>query len=344
MMELEKQIEQDFQFSKFVVCAAAGLNGWENKVYNDKKKNGAYIVTQPIKKLKKNLKEWSIDPSGWKLLGSDTLYDISVLEDITMIHGVAYQTSNLVFYKNRWEKTTKKTTQQSSKYTLEEHLIVTYSTKYQKYQSHIRDKKIERAKKLLNNPGKIGTDNPRNPKYYIQSMNTTTNGEVAKETYYSINYEKIVQESTYDGFYAVVTDLEDTDLSIIIQSNKQRWEIEESFEIMKSELKTRPIYVSKEESINGHLLTCFLSLLVYRILEKEYLQEKYTCNEIISTLRELNVTHINGCNYIPSFKRTIIVNEMAELFGFQPSREILTQKYLNKFTRVVNSKQSTKIK
>ena len=123
-----------------------------------------------------------------------------------------------------------------------------------------------------------------------------------------------------------------SDLSLIIRSNKQRWEIEESFQIMKSELKTRPMYVSRENSINGHLL------------EKKYLKEQYTCEEVFSMLRDLNITYLNGTNYIPSFTRTEIVDALAEAFGFQPSREIITQKYLKKFQQVVNAKKSTKLK
>ena len=106
---------------------------------------------------------------------------------------------------------------------------------------------------------------------------------------------------------------------------------------------TLPMYVSKEHSINGHLLICFIALLVYRLLEKKYMNEKYTCAELFDTLRNLNLTYINGTNYIPSFKRTEIVDDLAEVFGFQPSRKIITQKYLKKYQRVVNSKKSTKL-
>ena len=107
-------------------------------------------------------------------------------------------------------------------------------------------------------------------------MSMTGDGEVASEKLYEIDEKKIAEEKKYDGFYAVTTDLEDSDLSLIIRSNKQRWEIEESFQIMKSELRTRPMYVSREDSINGHLLTCFMALMVYRLLEKKYLNEQYT--------------------------------------------------------------------
>lgn len=344
LRELEKQIEEDFQFSKFIVCADAGLNGWENKIYNDKKDHGAYIVTQPIKKLKKNLREWAVNPEGWKLMGRHESYDISQLGNTVMIDGKQCQTNKLVFYKDRWEKISKKSKLTNGKYTLEEHIIVSYSTKYREYQKHIRNKKLERAKKMLKSPGKIGTSNPRDPRYYIKKIASTKQGEVAEETYYSIDEEKIAEDMKYDGFYAVATDLEDEDLSLIIKANRQRWEIEESFEIMKSELKTRPMHVKRKDAINGHLLICFIALLVYRILEKEYLKEKYTCREIIDTLRGLNITHLGGNNYIPSFKRTEMIDELAEIFGFQPSREVLTQKYLKKFLRVANSIKSTKLK
>lgn len=344
MKELEEKIEKDFEFSRFIVCADAGLNGWENKIYNDKKANGAFIVTQPVKKLKKILKDWATSSSGWKILGHDGCYDISELEDTVVIDGITHNSDDIVFYKDRWEKTTKKSKDTGKNYTLEEHLIVTYSYKYKKYQQYIRSKKLERARKLLDNPGNINTKNPRDPKYYIKKMTTTKNGEIADEDYYSLDEDKIKEDETYDGFYAVTTDLEDSDLPAIINANRQRWEIEENFEIMKSELKTRPMYVTKEESVKGHLLICFISLLVYRILEKEYLKEKYTCDEIITTLREMNITHLGGNNYIPSFTRTKITDELAQIFGFQPAREVLTQKYLKKFTRVVNSRKSTKLK
>ena len=107
-----------------------------------------------------------------------------------------------------------------------------------------------------------------------------------------------------------------SDLSLIIRSNKQRWEIEESFQIMKSKLKTRPMYVSREDSINGRLLPCFMALMVYRLFDKKYLNEKYTCAEVFSTLHDLNITHLNGTNYIPSFTRTEVVVALAETLGF----------------------------
>lgn len=344
LRELEEKIAKDFQFTKFVVCADAGLNGWDNKIYNDKKKNGAFIVTQPIRKLKQYLKEWVIEADGWKLLNISGTFNINELEDKITIDGREYDVDRLTFYKERWVKTTKKDETTGENYTLEEHLIVSYSTKYRKYQQRIREKKLERARKLLKNPGRLDKKNSRNPTYYIQKISTTENGEVANQDYYVLDQEKINEESKYDGFYGVTTDLEDEDISLIIKANKQRWEIEENFEIMKSELKTRPMYVTRAEAVEGHLLICFVALLTYRILEKKYLKEEYTCSELIGTLRDMNVLHLLGNNYTPTFKRTEKTDKFIEIFGFQNSRELLTQKYLKKFLRIVNSKKSTKLK
>lgn len=346
LRELEAKIEDEFKVAKFVVCADTGLNGWENKVYNDMKKNGAFIVTQPIKKLKKPLKEWAVSHDGWKLQGYPDTYNLDDLADkeTIEIEGKKRKISDLVFYKQRREKTTKKTASSKTKYILEEQIIVTYSRKFAVYQKHIRDKKLERARELLKNPGKLTKTNQRDPRYYITETAITKDGEVAKEKVYEINESKIAEEEKYDGFYAVTTDLDDDDLSLIINANKQRWEIEESFEIMKSELRTRPMYVQQEDSISGHLLTCFIALLVYRLLEKKFLKEKYTCTEIFSTLRDLNISHLNGTYYVPAFNRTPLVDDLVEIFGFQPSRKIIQQKNLKKFQRVVNSKNSTKLK
>lgn len=343
MRELEEQIIKDFGHSKFIVCADAGLNGWENKVYNDRKNEGAYIVTQPIRKLNKKLKDWCIEPTGWKVLGSSTTFDLNNLPEFIIINGKQVSSQEAIYYKDRWEIIEKKSDLTNKKYKLEEHLIVSFNFKFQKYQKHIRTKKLERAKKLLKNPGKINTNDQRNPRYYIKKIDTTENGEVATDTQYYIDESKVIEEAMYDGFYAVTTDLEDENISSVINANKQRWEIEESFEIMKSEFKTRPIYVSVEESIKGHLLTCFIALLVYRILEKKYLKSNYSCDYLIESLRNLNVTHLNGNNYVPSFTRTTFTDELSNIFGFQPAKEILTQKYLKKFLRIVNSKKSTKL-
>ncbi|RBR29888.1 IS1634 family transposase [Enterococcus cecorum] len=355
LRKLEQKIEEDFQLKKFIVVADAGLNGWENKVYNNMKNNHAYIVTQPIKKLKKSLQEWAIDPSGWRISGSREKFNLQDIMNAAEnaetdlkhykinIDGTERNVYDLIFYKERWEKTTKKSDVAKDKYSLEERYIVSFSFRQRAYHEHIRQKKIDRALKFIENPSKLDRKNQRQPSYYIKTTTTTEDGEIASNKVIQLDTEKIKNEAKLDGFYVVTTDLEDKNIGIIIQANRQRWEIEESFRIMRSEFRTRPMYVRKEESINGHLLTCFIALLVYRILEKHYLSEKYSPEQIITTLRQMNIVYLEGSNYTPAFDRTDLVDELMDIFGFQVARKILSQKYIKKFSRVVNSEKSTKI-
>ena len=154
---------------------------------------------------------------------------------------------------------------------------------------------------------------------------------MAKETHYSIDNDAILKEARYDGFYGICTTLEDT-IETILKVNKQRWEIEESFRIMKTDFKSRPVYLQKDNRIEAHFLTCFLSLLVYRILETR-LDCNYTSTEIISTLRKMKVQHYKGYGYIPVYKRTEITDSLHTAFGFQTDTEIISEKNMKKIIK-----------
>ena len=268
---LEEKIIEDFNLAEIVVCTDAGLASTANRKFNNTNLR-KFITTQSIKKLKDYLKQEALDlTKGWKLPGSDKTYDISKLRTD---ENLKEKYKDKIFYKERW----------INEDNLEQRLIVTYSVKYQEYQTHIRNNQIERAKKIIEqNPKKIGKAKQNDPKRFIQITNTTSNGEIAEETHYNINQDIIDEEAKYDGLYAVCTNLED-DVEEIIKVNHRRWEIEESFRIMKSEFEARPVYLSREDRIKAHFMTCFLALLIFRILEKK-LDEKYTVNEIIETIK-----------------------------------------------------------
>ncbi|MFA1014391.1 IS1634 family transposase [Dubosiella newyorkensis] len=338
MRELEKTLEKDFGFSRFIVCADAALNGFENKLYNDRKENGAYIVTQPIKKMKKTDREWALDRRGWRILGSEKIYDLDQLGETVFIHGHEIPAKKVTFYKDRWIKTIKKSHDSGKKEELEEHIIVSYSTKYRNYQRRIREKKLERAEAMLKNPGKITkTTDQRNPRYYIHPIEKDGNSTPE----YELDTQRIAEDMRYDGFYAVTTDLKDEDIELIIQANHQRWEIEECFRIMKSELEVRPIFVSRREAIEGHLLTCFIALVVYRILE-QYLENKYTIKEIIETLKNMNAGRLKGAVYRPTLTRTELTDELAKIFEYQFAYEVIEEKDLNKIVKNANGKNVAK--
>lgn len=319
LQPLEEKIIKDFELSEIVVCTDAGLASEANRKFNNTNSR-KFITTQSIKKLKDFLKKEALDlTQGWHLSGSDKTYNIEKLRTDEKLKEFY---KDKTFYKERWIKENG----------LEQRLIVTYSVKYQEYQKHIRDNQIKRAKKLIeNNPKKLGKARQNDPKRFIEIVNTTKNGEAAEEVYYSINQTVIDEESKFDGLYAVCTNLEDS-VEDIIKVNHRRWEIEESFRIMKSEFNARPIFHSNEEAIKAHFLICFLALTVYRYLEKR-LGEKYTVGEIIDTLKDMNLKLEQQDTYSPNYVRTDLTDDLHEQFGFRTDYEVLIEKNLKKICK-----------
>jgi len=319
---LEEKIINDFNNSKFVVCTDAGLASKSNRKFNNTN-NRRFITTQPLKKLKTFLKDWSLDlHKEWKLPGSDKIFDISKLrndEELIKLY------KDKFFYKERWIKEDG----------LEQRLIITYSVKYQEYQKQIRETQINRALKLIEkNPKKIGKVRNNDPKRFINTTTTTIEGEVAEENYYSLDVNKINNKAKFDGLYAVCTNLEDP-VDEIIKINKRRWEIEESFRIMKSEFKARPVYLSRDDRIKAHFTTCFLALVIYRYLESK-LDSKFTVSEIIEILKNMNFLYEDHEGYIPIYKRTNLTDLLHQKFDFRTDYEIISEKSFKKIITQIN--------
>lgn len=320
---LEKKIISDFELSKFIVCTDAGLASAENRKFNDKD-GRAFITTQSIKKLKAHLKKWALAADGWKLPGSEKDYDISKLDEMLEKANPEDREKirSKVFYKERWIKEN----------SFEQRLIVTYSIKYRDYQRKIRNGQIERAQKLIDtNPTKIKKCNSNDYKRFIHTTSCTSDGEVAEKEFYSIHSSLILKEEAFDGFYAVCTNLED-DVSEIIKVNCRRWEIEECFRIMKSEFKARPVYLSNDDRIEAHFTTCFIALILYRLLEKK-LKEQFTCHEIITGLRDMNFLELRGEGYVPAYTRSDFTDALHDAFGFRTDYQIVTSSIMKKILK-----------
>jgi len=306
---LEKQIIDDFGHSKFVVCTDAGLSSVANRKFNDLDDRG-FITTQPIKKMKDFQKEWALDPNGWHLVGDKKTYNI---DDINRSPELRNRYKFSVFYKESW----------FNENDIEQRYIVSYSIKYADYQKTIRDGQVERASRALSSKSRLDKTRRTDFKRFIGRIPTTKNGEVVEHTTYYLKSELIEEESKYDGFYAVATNLED-EPSKILKANSGRWEIEECFRIMKTEFKSRPAYVSRDDHIKAHFLSCFLALVVYRYLEKR-IGHQYTCEDIISGLKSIKFLKIKDSGYIPAYTRTEFTNNLHEKFGFRTDFEMLSK-------------------
>lgn len=324
---LEKQIMKDFELSKFLVCTDAGLGSFNNRNFNNKG-NRVYIVTQSLKQLPREYQADAISNIGWHLLGSSKSINLGKLNK--------YDSKNKnIYYKEILITRSKKDPDTKKRITLKERMIVTFSPKYATYQKNIRDAQIFRAKEMIEKHPERYTKLPQNnAKRFIQKENITTDGECAEKykLYYKESLEKY--EEQFDGLYALCVPEEmEASVEEILQVSKGRWEIEESFRIMKSEFKARPVYLRLENRIKAHFVICYLSLLVYRILEKEKLQDKYTTEEIIKTLKDMQTNKIEGIGYKQLYQKTEITTDLNNNYTFNIDQEFIGIKNLKKFLK-----------
>lgn len=305
---LESKILQDFGYSEFIFCSDAGLGSANNRRFNSFG-NRSYIITYSLKKMKKEDRDIALNPTQFRKIGSTQFIDLDTLDETDE------DTYNSIYYKEVPVVTGD----------MDETLIVTYSPRYKAYQKKIRDGQIERAAKIISSPGKKRKGkNQNDPMRFVKKTSFTPDGEIAEGQAYSLDTEQIEKEEIYDGFYAVITNLEG-DVNEIIKINKQRWEIEENFRLMKTEFEARPVYVRREDRIKAHFMTCYISLLLYRLLEKK-LEIPYTSEQILKTLRSMKMTLLSGASgYIPSYTRTEITDALHKAFGFRTDYEFISK-------------------
>ena len=300
---LEKKVLEQFGCRKFIYCSDAGLGSEAIREYNHMGER-AYIVTQSIKKLKKEEKEWALSPQGFKRVCDDKPVDLTKLPE----------DDKGLYYKDE-PYTTKK---------LHQRLIITYSPKYALYQKSIRDKQVKRAEKMLETGNaKKNRKNPNDPARFIGKMAVTEDGEAADIKQY-LDEDKIAEEAQYDGLYAVCTDLLDDEVGDILKVSEGRWQIEECFRIMKTDFSARPVYLREENRIRAHFLICFLALTIYRYLEKK-LDSKYTCEELLGTLKAMNFAGIQEQGFIPLYRREKITDDLHETCGFRTDYQFITK-------------------
>ena len=323
---LETKVIKDFDCSEFIFCSDAGLGSAKNRFLNSFG-NRSYVITYSLKKMKQEDREAALNPAQFRIPGSNKMIDLRTLDetDPEVFHTIYYKEVPLVTGS------------------MDETIIVTYSPKYKAYQQKIRGRQVERAMKMIQGPGKCRCGkNQNDPARFIHKTSITPDGEIADKSLYALDEERIREEAMYDGFYAVVTNLED-DPSEIIKINTRRWEIEENFRIMKSDFEARPVYVQRDDRIKAHFLTCYISLLVYRLLEKK-LGEEFTCNQILETLRKMNVTLLSkDSGYIPAYKRTKLTDALHNTFKFRTDFEFITKSSMRSIIsstkKVIHSKE-----
>lgn len=322
---LETSIIRDFGCSEFIFCSDAGLGSKNNRLFNSFG-NRAYVITQSLKKMKKEDRDIALNPTQYKVPGSDRQIDLRTLDETDD------KIFNTIYYKEVPVVTG----------SMDETVIVTYSPKYKAYQQKIRNRQIERAEEIISSTEKKRKGkNQNDPARFIQKTSVTEDGEVAPKCIYSLDKDRIEEEAKYDGFYAVITNLEGN-VDEILKINRQRWEIEENFRIMKSEFEARPVYARREDRIKAHFLICYISLLVYRLLEKK-LKNNYTCEQILKTIRSMQMTLLpQNSGYTPSYKRTDITDDLHNVFGFHTDYEFISKAVMRSIIKETKNDKKNK--
>lgn len=319
----ETKIVNNFKMdnTKMILCTDAGLASDEIKKYNIKDNRG-FVITQSLKKLKDSDKVKVFNDNDWRLPGD--LRNIYNLNEIRNNEKLKEKYYDKLFYKIISSETK----------SVKQDLIVTFSFKYFDYNRNIRNTQIERAKKSIDtNQATRKGKNQNDYKRFIVDTKSTDTGEVAENSNLSLNEDLIKQEEQYDGYYALTTNLIG-DIEQILKITKGRWEIEESFRIMKTDFLARPVNLSRKDRIKSHFLTCFMALLIYRILEKK-LDYKYTTSEILKAIRNMNVLESKGDGYIPEYIRTNLTDDLHDIFGFRTDYEINTYKDFKKIFELI---------
>ncbi|WP_394266138.1 transposase [Anaerotignum sp.] len=323
---LEKEVLKMLPDTKFICCADAGLGSYNIRKFNSMG-GRAFIVTQSVKKLSDTLKKAVFNDYGYRLLSDNspiTIRDMKTFDrhekdNLGLYNDHAYKViaADKVMDLGLYEDVALKngrTVQRKAKGTLKQRIIITFSRKMMEYQRTIRNRQIERAKKLLSmkDPEEI-KKGPNDVKRFMKRISKTKSGEKA-EVEYILDESKIAEEEKYDGYYAVATNLSDPAKDILDVSRK-RYQIEDCFRIMKTSFDGRPVNHRLPERIKAHFLICFTALPVYRLMEVKLDEQKthVTVNDLITTLKNMNVANIHDIEYMALYNGSKALDALTQL-------------------------------
>lgn len=340
---LEKEVIKMTGNKKFIYCADAGLGSYNIRKFNDMG-GRAYIVTQSVKKLGQEIKDIVFNDSNYRLLSNDdaiTLKEMRTFDkkdanNLSLYNDFAYKVipANTAMDTGLYEEKVYKngrTKKVKVKGTLHQYIIVTFSRKMMEYQRTIRERQLERAKKLLRlkDPEKI-KKGPNDIRRFLKNTSSDTAN-------YVLDMDKIHEEEKYDGFYAVATNLDDSAKDILAVA-QNRYKIEDCFRIMKTNFDARPVFLRKPERIRAHFLICYTALLIYRLMECKLDDNltHVTTSNLIKTLRNMNVVNMDDMYYKSIYSGSQALDALERCFELQLNRKYYRPSDLNKIVKKIS--------
>lgn len=337
---LEKEVIKMTGNKKFIYCADAGLGSYNIRKFNDMG-GRAYIVTQSVKKLGQEIKDIVFNDSNYRLLSNDNAITLKEMRtfnkksanNLSLYNDFAYKVipANTAMDTGLYEEKVYKngrTKKVKTKGTLHQYIIVTFSRKMMEYQRTIRERQLERAKKLLRlkDPEKI-KKGPNDIRRFLKNTSSDTAN-------YVLDMDKIHEEEKYDGFYAVATNLDDSAKDILAVA-QNRYKIEDCFRIMKTNFDARPVFLRKPERIRAHFLICYTALLIYRLMECKLDDNltHVTTSNLIKTLRNMNVVNMDDMYYKSIYSGSQALDALERCFELQLNRKYYRPSDLNKIVK-----------
>lgn len=310
MVPIEKDFLNNKETPHLIICADAGLCSANNKYFNSVQ-NRDYIFVQSLKKVKQYITDEIFDANNdkWVIVSNKFKYYARPIND---------------------EITVKLTENYQFKTKHEANLIITYDQDFANYIKFVREKRIEKALKIIESPSKYDKETAKDGKQYIKKVEFNSNGEIITKNL-ELDTEKIKEEEKYDGYYALITSLIDEDPTKVISINKKRWEIEDCFRVLKTDLKARPVYLTNEDRIKTHFLINFVALTILKMIQKKLREtltnEETTISKILEAIREMQIIEMNDTIFVNGNIKNL-TKEICKLIGLKLDNKFLKSNYL----------------
>ncbi len=325
MLPAIQRVKKDYEINRIIVVADRGLNTSDNTSIlsgtnaSDEKNNDGYVYGQSIRGADAEFKKWVLEQDGY----------ITTMEENKEGETIPFKHKSRLYAKEITKKDSNGV--RRLKMTIYQKQMVYYSEKYAKKQKYEREKAITKAKDLIKNPADYTKATSYGCTAYINNISfSKETGEIVEGKELSINEEKIAEEALYDGYYSIVTSEKELSDKEIRDLYKGLWEIEESFRIIKSEFKTRPVFVSTEAHILAHFLICFVTLLIMRVLE-QFIEKRHSVRQIRNSLLNYSCSYLDQNYYLFDYRDDVILT-IEKTFGLDLSKKIMPLSEIKKIS------------
>ena len=317
LLPIIRRVKRDYGMERIIVVADRGLNTSDNTAFlagvnhDDSRGYDGYIYGQSVLGADKEFKAWVLEKAGY---ASETETDNGG-DKVTFTHKSRIQAKTIQLKNKNGGRTLKMVIYQKQ--------MVYYSQKYANKQMKDRERVLAKSRDMIENPTKYTKSTSYGAAGYVKNIKFVKGtGEIAEGLNLSLDLEKIAEEEKYDGYYSIVTSEKRMPDKKMRDVYRGLWEIEESFQIIKSEFKARPVYVKLREHIGAHFLICFVTLLIMRVLE-HMTEHKYSVKDIRESLTSYSCSHLEQNYYLFDYRNDVL-KTMEQVFKIDLSKKYMT--------------------